>query len=268
MLVQLSWYLLAAFCAVALACLVTVGVYYFRTRRTTSKQFDDPDLVLRYFLQEQVDYDGSVVGYECLLRQQLPDKTWKLPRGIDAMPLQKVIVLLEDTFKHLPKTKIHLSINLSHEQVVSRDFDYFVRWAISKIDPMSLTVEYRPKRRLRGLAAHKFKKNLKRVHSYGMLLAIDNVDAELSTLKRVEWLLDQVDILKCSMTSFRKDDPSIWLDLNLQFWNRLAQEHGIDLYLVGIENEEDAQLANQLKIQFRQGYLFGKPVDRVEGADS
>ena len=61
------------------------------------------------------------------------------------------------------------------------------------------------------------------------------------------------------MSSFRKETPDEWLDLNLQFWNKLAQEHQIELVLVGVENEDDQALADQLKIEVRQGFSFGKP---------
>lgn len=61
------------------------------------------------------------------------------------------------------------------------------------------------------------------------------------------------------MSSFRKESPDEWLDLNLQFWNKLAKENQIELILVGIENDEDEQLAEKLQIDSRQGYLFGRP---------
>jgi len=73
-----------------------------------------------------------------------------------------------------------------------------------------------------------------------------------------------VDSLKCSMRSFRKEDPNEWLDLNLQFWNRLAQRNHIELILMGVENEQDQQLAEQLQIRTRQGYLFGRPSNPQE----
>jgi len=33
------------------------------------------------------------------LRQQNPDATWSLPKNLDSLPLQRVVFLLEDTFK-------------------------------------------------------------------------------------------------------------------------------------------------------------------------
>jgi EAL domain-containing protein (putative c-di-GMP-specific phosphodiesterase class I) len=94
-----------------------------------------------------------------------------------------------------------------------------------------------------------------------MQFGIDNVGASLANLKNIQWLLKDIDTLKCSMRSFRKEDPSVWLDLNLQFWNQLSKENNIDLILMGIENEADEQLAEQLQISIRQGYLFGHPIN-------
>lgn len=260
---KFAWTLFLILIAVILFFICAILVFYYRTRKRSNNYFDDPTLKLRYFIQPQVDFRGKVVGYECLLREHQPDGSWRLPRFLDSLPLQRVIVLLEETFLDLPDNKISLAINLSYEQIMSPEFLYFVRWAISKISPSNLTVEYRPSRTITGLNLRKFKNKITRARMYGMTFAIDNVDSELRTLKRIEFLLPVIDVLKGSMNSFRKDDPSIWLDLNLQFWNKLANEHSIKLYLMGIENEEDQQLAEQLKIQFRQGYLFGKPIDSV-----
>lgn len=72
-------------------------------------------------------------------------------------------------------------------------------------------------------------------------------------------MLPFIDNIKCSMRNFRKEDPTIWLDLNLQSWNKIAKENNINLILMGIEDENDAALAEQLNIKTRQGYLFGHP---------
>lgn len=94
-----------------------------------------------------------------------------------------------------------------------------------------------------------------------MRFDIDNVGSTLDSLKNIQWLLPQVDSLKCSMRSFRKADASVWLDLNLQFWNRLSQDNHIQLILMGVEDAADEQLAEQLKIPVRQGYRFGRPIN-------
>lgn len=241
-------------------CLVVIGVSYAKTRKRSNNYFDKQDLELRYFIQKQVDYNQQVIGYECLLRQHNQDDTWSLPKAMDEMPLQRVIFLLEETFKSLPEEKITLSINLSYEQIMSPEFNYFVRWAISKIEPMQLAVELHIDRKRARVREYQFKRKIETAKAYGMQFAIDNVGSKLSNLKNIEPLLSEVDILKCSMRSFRKDDPAVWLDLNLQFWNKLAKDHNIQLVLMGVEDEQDEALAEQLKINWRQGYLFGKPM--------
>lgn len=161
----------------------------------------------------------------------------------------------------MPQEAITLSINLEYGQIVSPEFDYFVRWAISNIEPMKLNVEYTADHTTAHLKKRKFRKSVQAGREYGMQFAIDNVGSKLANLKNIEWLLPVTDTLKCSMRDFRKTDPSIWLDLNLQFWNRLSQTRHIKLVLTGIENEEDEALAKQLQIGIQQGYLFGHPID-------
>lgn len=243
---------------------VIIGIYFYHSRRRSNNYLGKKELELRYFIQKQVDHTGALIGYECLLRQHQPDGSWQLPKQLDTLPLQHVIFLLESTFKSLPTEPIQLSINLSYEQIISPEFDYFVRWAISKITPMKLAVELNvlPNEHY----AHKkhFLSCIQRGQTYGMLFEIDHVGADNADLSSIEWMMPVINTLKCSMRSFRKKDRSEWLDLNLQFWHRFALEKHIDLVLTGIENDEDEALAEQLHIDLRQGYRFGRPVNPLQ----
>ncbi|WP_143462127.1 EAL domain-containing protein [Levilactobacillus enshiensis] len=242
----------------------TIAIYYWYSRKSSNNYLENHELELRYFIQKQVDFRGNTTGYECLLRQHNADGSWSLPQQLDSLLLQRVIFLLEDTFKALPVEPITLSINLEYDQIISPDFHYFVRWAISKITPMNLAVEYTADHVDGRINRRLFTKRIKEARQYGMRFDVDNVGSTLSNLSNIEWLLPQVDSLKCSMRSFRKEDPSVWLDLNLQFWNKLSQDNHIQLILMGIEDEADEKLAEQLKIQVRQGYHFGRPVNPRE----
>ncbi|HJE86622.1 MAG TPA: EAL domain-containing protein [Levilactobacillus hammesii] len=265
-LAQLESVLLWASAAMAVIVVLTIVIYYWYSRKSRNNYLENHEIELRYFIQKQVDFRGATTGYECLLRQHNWDDSWTLPQKLDSLPLQRVIFLLTDTFKSLPEEPITLSINLEFDQITSPDFRYFVRWALSRIAPMKLAVEYTvgpdQPRHKRGV----FRRRIREARTYGMQFGIDNVGSSLNNLKNIEWILPEVDSLKCSMRSFRKTDPNEWLDLNLQFWNRLSQQNHIELILMGIENEADQQLADQLKIKTRQGYLFSRPVNPHEGS--
>ncbi|AVK63682.1 diguanylate cyclase [Lactobacillus sp. CBA3606] len=260
-LARLEQYLLWITLMMAIIFVVTIIVYYWYSRKSSNNYLENDEIELRYFIQKQVDYHGNVSGYECLLRQHDPDGSWSLPKKLDSLPLQRVIFLLDDTFQALPTEPITLSINLEYDQIISPEFHYFVRWAISKIDPMKLAIEYTPQFQPQRINKSLLRRRVHEARQYGMSFGIDNVGSSLSNLKSIEWLLKDVDSLKCSMRSFRKDDPSVWLDLNLQFWNKLSKDNQIDLILMGIEDEADEKLAEQLKIDIRQGYLFGRPIN-------
>lgn len=247
--------------SIAVIFILTIDTYYWYSRKRSNNYLENDDFNLRYFIQKQVDFRGRTTGYECLLRQQNTDGSWSLPPQLDSLPLQRVIFLLEDTFKALPDEAITLSINLEYEQIISPEFRYFVRWAIANIEPMHLAIEYTPQYQPRRINKRLFRRRIREARGYGMQFGIDNVGASLANLKNIQLLLKDIDTLKCSMRSFRKEDPSVWLDLNLQFWNQLSKENNIDLILMGIENEADEQLAEQLQISIRQGYLFGHPIN-------
>jgi len=255
--------LLLFWTAIIAAALFTglVAAYFWYSRKQSNNYLENQTMVLRYFIQKQVDYRGQVIGYECLLRQRQPDGSWQLPRNLSSLPLQRVVFLLEDTFQHLPNHPGSLSINLEAEQIVSPEFRYFVRWALSKIDPVVLVVEYTAREPVPTWQRPLFLRRIHEARQYGMRFDIDNVGAKKASLTNIEWLLDEVDTLKCGMRVFRKRNPNEWLDLNLQFWNRLSQERHINLVLMGIEDQSDEQLAEQLQIRLRQGYRFGRPED-------
>lgn len=265
-LAQLETVLLWATLVIAIVFIVTIIVYYWYSRKNSNNYLENDAIELRYFIQKQVDYHEQITGYECLLRQHNADRSWSLPKALDSLPLQRVIFLLDDTFKSLPTEPITLSINLEYDQIISPDFRYFVRWAISRIEPMQLAIEYTPKYQPKHINKPLLRRRICEAKQYGMSFSIDNVGSDLADLKQIEWLLSDVDSLKCSMRSFRKDDPAVWLDLNLQFWNKLSQDHHIELILMGIENDADAKLAEQLNIRVRQGYRFGRPVDPEQHA--
>lgn len=258
---KFTWALIWIVIITLIASIITITVYYWQSRKTNNNYLENKEFKLRYFIQKQVDYSGKTIGYECLLRQQNPDATWSLPSQLDSLPLQRVVFLLEETFKSLPTEPIMLSINLEYNQIISSDFQYFVRWAISKIEPMQLSVEYTSSNTTKFKNRYLFEKRIREARNYGMQFSIDNVSSELQSLKNIEWMLPFVDNIKCSMRAFRKDDPSIWLDLNLQSWNKISQENNINLILMGIENEADEALAEQLNIKMHQGYLFGHPIN-------
>lgn len=265
-LAQLESILLWITLVAVVVLVATVAIYFWYSRKRTNNYLENDEIPLRYFIQKQVDFRGNVTGYECLLRQHNADGSWTLPQQLDSLPLQRVIFLLTDTFQSLPTEPITLSINLEYDQIISPDFHYFVRWAISRITPMRLAVEFTAKP-ISRFNRPLFSKRVREARAYGMRFDIDNVGSTLDNLKNIQWLLPQVDSLKCSMRSFRKTDPTVWLDLNLQFWNRLSQENHIQLILMGVENEADEKLAEQLKIQIRQGYRFGRPANPREAQD-
>lgn len=251
----------------AVLTVVIIGVYFWKTRHRGGNYLRDPHIPLRYFIQKQVDRHGRITGYECLLRTQDAAGQWTLPQDFNSLPLRRVIDLLEDTFVSLPTEPVTLSIKLTYQQISSRDFEYFIRWAITKIEPMNLAVEISIKAMEKRVNRRLLRQQIQMGRNYGMQFAVNNVGSELNDLKSIEWLLPEIDILKASMRSFRKEDPHEWLDLNLQFWNRLARKNHIKLVLVGIENAADQALAEQLQIDARQGYLFGKPEDVHRGAE-
>ncbi|WP_390404786.1 EAL domain-containing protein [Lacticaseibacillus jixiensis] len=261
MLRTLEFWLFWTAIALLLITVIVIVIYYYHSRRRSNNYLGKKEFELRYFIQPTVDAKGQITGYECLLRQHQPDGTSRLPQQLDTLPLQRVISLLESTFQSLPTEPIQLSINLAYDQIISPEFDFFVRWAISKIAPMQLAVELSLTPNAHYPHHATFLRHIRQAKQYGMRFEADNLGADSANMESISWMVGVIDTLKCSMRAFRKTDPNEWLDLNLQSWHRFADEQHMQLVLTGIENDADEALAQQLNIGLRQGYHFGRPSD-------
>jgi len=221
---QLESYLLWATAVMAVIVVLTIIIYYWYSRKNSNNYLENDEIELRYFIQKQVDFRGQTTGYECLLRQHEWDDSWSLPQNLDSLPLQRVIFLLTDTFKALPEEPITLCINLEYDQIISPDFRYFVRWALSRIAPMKLAVEFTATANQPKYKRWLFRQRIREARQYGMHFGIDNVGSSLNNMKSIEWILPEVDSLKCSMRSFRKTDPNEWLDQPAVLESTLSKE--------------------------------------------
>ncbi|KRM71175.1 EAL domain-containing protein [Lacticaseibacillus brantae] len=263
MLRELTTFLLWVTLVLVLIAGGTIAIFFYQSRRRSRNYLAKNESELRYFIQQQVDSHGEITGYECLLRQEDESGHWRLPMHMETLPLQRVIFLLDGVFVNLPKVPYTLAINLEYEQIISPEFDYFVRWAQSRIAPMKLVIELTVNPDARYRQHRRFLRQVAAARAYGAEFAIDNVGNRQVDLKAIEWMLPQTDLIKASMRQFRKEDGQ-WLDLNLQFWRRLAEDHQIDLMLIGVEDDQDVELAKLLNITHLQGYRYGRPVDVSE----
>ncbi len=258
MLHHVAGELLIVIIIILAVAVVTVSLYVFHSRRRKTNYLGDPDTDLRYFIQKQVDFNDHVVGYECLLRQRNADGSWTLPIQMEQLPLQRIVVLLKQTFQTLPAQEIKLAINLSYSQIVSADFMYFVRWAVSTITPMDLVVEYDAIHRSEFSINRK--RLLRRVHQarkLGMIFLLDNFSLTDAEVTRIAWLLPEVDIVKVSAGEFRQAETQAWSQLNLKTWADVSTKYNLQIMMTEVENKADQHLADQLGVGLRQGYHFG-----------
>lgn len=260
MLAFLTRILLWVTLALLVLALLVTGIFFYRSRVRSRNYLAKEQSELRYFIQQQVDSHGDITGYECLLRQHDNEGNWRLPEHLETLPLQRVIFLLDGVFDGLPTLPYTLAINLDYDQIISPEFDYFVRWAQSRITPMQLVIELTIDPQAKYPKRRRFLRQAAQARQYGVQIAVDNVGNRQIDLNAIEWMLPVTDMIKASMRQFRKADGE-WLDLNLQFWRKLAQQHHIELVLMGVEDDQDAELAKLLKIDHMQGYLYGRPVD-------
>ncbi|QIL50732.1 EAL domain-containing protein [Weissella coleopterorum] len=215
-----------------------------------------------YFIQTIIDENGDQAGYEALLRFYDPDdQRWKFPMNFQNFSLREMIPLLKDVLPRLNGEQGFLSINITVNQMYDPRYEWFIRWARGTIYPVKLRIEisfpddYRPnlfvKRRIIS--------NLRKSSALGVDVILEKIESTNIFLKKVNWMFKDISGIKIPFSQYRKTDDNQWVDINMGEWKRIATRYGFEIDVTELENSDDIELADNLKLKYRQGYLIDKP---------
>ncbi|GEK29669.1 hypothetical protein [Furfurilactobacillus siliginis] len=233
--------------------LVTLAIYYVWSMDFNKHpNYKQP---VRYFIQPQIDARRNITGYECLPGEQVND-TWQ-PLAADAVvPLRQVINLLDNALSAVPKEASTLTVHLTPSQLMSRDFPYFAKWAVSKAAPLTLVAEVTIEGRMLPLHRHRFNRLINDAKNEGLELSLTILDAPQRP-HTIDWVLPVIDEVRVSAAALTGETPGS----EMAVWEEVANGDDYRLVVTNIKTPAEQQLARQLNDVRLQGPLIGQPQD-------
>ncbi|WP_306119598.1 MULTISPECIES: EAL domain-containing protein [unclassified Roseitalea] len=219
--------------------------------------------------------DNSVAGFEALMR-------WRHPRRGEIPPSEFIAVaersgLIAELGAHgleiaaaqlmdwdtvIRDTPVFISVNVSSQQLVRRDFTSQVAGILARypnrrhslrLEITETSLMENPEQNVRIL---------ERIRDLGVKLAIDDFGTGYSSLSYLARF--PFDVLKIDQSFVQPDGAHREALLN----SIVEMAHALDLSVVaeGVENEEDAKMLVEMGADYLQGFVTGQPVSADEAA--
>ncbi len=100
---------------------------------------------------------------------------------------------------------------------------------------------------------------LRQFSDHGMEISLDDVGSGRNLLAQIKQLLPYAHEIKFALQNFDSTIHDPLMQAEVIFWRNFADQHRLRFILEGIENQDDDELVDDMKIDLRQGYYYGKP---------
>lgn len=213
----------------------------------------------RYFIQPQLNrINNTLIGYE-LLMKSYTKQGWRPPASFSEIPAHIVADVLVATTSKLALKIPSVSVNLNRTQLLDVDVNTALIKAQNFLRPVKLVVELTEEPSDKNITLDRLEPQIKRYLARGMELSLDDVDSGDNDFSHVEALLPYASEIKFALQNFSAgfEDPT--LHQRVEFWQDLAKRRNLRFILEGIEDAHDDVVADELRIDLRQGYFYGKP---------
>ena len=214
-----------------------------------------------YFGQPIYNQDGKIRGYELLLREFNNQKNkWQLPKDVANFPLSKMVYTIRQIDPQITESIQVLALNMTVSQITDFRANCFFKWVLGVINKQQLFVEIDAHdiRKAGFIQRRRMLTVLRGLNHDHVNITIENVDSSKVTYQMLKKFLPSVDYLKFNIHSFKKS-RNHWIDITLAQWQRLISKYHITPIVGKVEDQEQIILADQLKINLRQGYAYGHP---------
>ncbi|WP_461244601.1 diguanylate cyclase [Secundilactobacillus muriivasis] len=196
--------------------------------------------------------DMPLTYQELLLRTYDPiQKRWILPDSFE-IPVWMQITLIKNFMSHTDVQYFNLNLTAAQFQDldIAKALTQFVE---SSEGPESMTIE------IMDLTDSQTTRRISALYrASGMDIMIDDVGSD-NSFEAVRGSLPYINGVKFAMQNLRKSITDEALHERIEFWLQTAKERDLKFVLEGVENEDDLRMANELGIEYIQGYYFGKP---------
>lgn len=157
-----------------------------------------------------------------------------------------------------------VNVNLSVVQLLQNDMVERIRNIIREtgVNPQNLTLEVTESLAINDMG--RMKRILGEIKQLGVWVALDDFGTGYSSLNHIrEMPIDIIKIDRCFIIDIGKDDYS---EVFVKMVSELAETIGVHMCVEGVEENDQLQKLRDMKIQYIQGFYFGKPmrVDEFE----
>lgn len=152
----------------------------------------------------------------------------------------------------------HVNVNLSVVQLLRNDIVDSIREVIemTEIDPKNLTLEVTESLAINDIT--RMKKILGDLKQLGVKLALDDFGTGYSSLNHIRELpIDIIKIDRCFIIDIGKDDYS---EVFVKMVSELAETINVRICVEGVEEKEQLEKLRGMKVQYIQGYYYGRPM--------
>ena len=231
---------------------------------------------LLVYYQPTLTPDGVLVGVEALARWNHPTRGLVQPtefiplaeesgdiRAIGVWVLQTATAQLAAWRQTIPGCEaLTVAVNVSPVQLEAEDFVETVMSILTAtgIPPEALTLEITESMLVRDLSESSARLNALRAH--GIRIAIDDFGTGYSSLSYLAEL--PADVVKIDRSFVSDLHPQSGSSVLVKSIIDLAQSLGLDVVAEGVERPSQARLLEELGCPNLQGYLYAKPMNRVD----
>lgn len=213
----------------------------------------------RYFLQPQLDAsNNSLIGYELLIRQQVTGK-WVLPHDFASIPIDVQADLIRRTAQKIILKVGSVSFNTNQSQFIDPTIAQAILSAQKQIYPMNLVLEVTEEVTDQHVTNQQIIDQVHYFDEHGIQLSLDDIGTGINTYDHIKPILPYASEIKFAMQNFRQEGRATEIPDALAFWKQVADQHRLRLILEGVENQAEHDMANDLGIDYRQGWFYGKP---------
>ncbi|MGN1272728.1 MAG: EAL domain-containing protein [Lactobacillus sp.] len=240
---------------------------YFRYRQKTGIDKDDNyTSEYQYFGQKLYDEDNQTIGYELLMREFDPEiKKWRLPKNVENFPLNLAADEINKLQDKLDDSIKYLSINMTVYQLLDFRAENFLNWVMGMAMDKTIIIELDVNDLLntRGIKYIYLCSILEKLASDPHVkVAIEDVDSSKREYRKLNRFLPWIDYVKFNANAFNKSKTH-WIDITLAQWQRKLEKYSVTGVLGKVESESQDELADQLNVPMREGYLYERP-DLIE----
>ncbi|MCF6160530.1 EAL domain-containing protein [Furfurilactobacillus milii] len=156
--------------------------------------------------------------------------------------------------------KIHsVSVNLDRRQLMNDDIAKSVIDAQERMRPMRVVVELTERVGKVPFTNAELIPQIQQFTNRGMDFSLDDVDSGDNHYNNIKDLLPYADEIKFALQNFKQGLMSPNIRQELDTWLGITHQYNQRLVLEGIEDEVGDDIANEMGINIRQGYYYGKP---------